>query len=42
MGRHRKGDVEETEAYKDQIVRDNLLGRAFLNAKLGKGWHPWA
>ncbi|EXK25055.1 hypothetical protein FOMG_18260 [Fusarium oxysporum f. sp. melonis 26406] len=34
-------DIEEMEAHKDQIVRDNLLGRAFLNAKLGKGGHPW-
>jgi hypothetical protein len=29
------------EAHKDEIVRDNLLGRAFLNAKLGKDGHPW-
>lgn len=29
------------EAHKDQIVGDNLLGRAFLNAKLGKDGHPW-
>ncbi|TVY44024.1 Short chain dehydrogenase, partial [Lachnellula subtilissima] len=34
-------DLEEMEAHKDQIVRDNLLGRAFLNAKLGKDGHPW-
>ncbi|KAF1952517.1 NAD(P)-binding protein [Byssothecium circinans] len=34
-------DIEEMEAHKDQIVRDNLLGRAFLNARLGKGGHPW-
>lgn len=30
------------EAHKDEIVRNNLLGRAFLNAKLGKGGHPWS
>ncbi|KAJ4256868.1 hypothetical protein NW762_008964 [Fusarium torreyae] len=35
-------DIEEMEAHKDQIVRENLLGRAFLNAKLGKGGHPWS
>ncbi|KAM0549512.1 hypothetical protein ACHAPJ_009328 [Fusarium lateritium] len=35
-------DIEEMEAHKDQIVRDNLLSRAFLNAKLGKGGHPWS
>ncbi|KAI1819400.1 hypothetical protein F4861DRAFT_139459 [Xylaria intraflava] len=34
-------DIEEMEAHKDQIVRDNLLSRAFLNAKLGKDGHPW-
>ncbi|PVH99279.1 NAD(P)-binding protein [Periconia macrospinosa] len=34
-------DIEEMEAHKDQIVRDNLLRRAFLNAKLGKDGHPW-
>ncbi|KAK8085407.1 hypothetical protein PG997_006678 [Apiospora hydei] len=39
--RRRTGDIEEMEAHKDQIVRDNLLGRAFLNAKLGKDGHPW-
>ncbi|KAF2438381.1 NAD(P)-binding protein [Karstenula rhodostoma CBS 690.94] len=35
-------DIEEMEAHKDEIVRDNLLGRAFLNAKLGKDGHPWS
>ncbi|KAF4956386.1 hypothetical protein FSARC_11587 [Fusarium sarcochroum] len=35
-------DIEEMEAHKDQIVSENLLGRAFLNAKLGKGGHPWS
>ncbi|EAT82552.1 short-chain dehydrogenase Sch1-like protein [Parastagonospora nodorum] len=35
-------DVEEMEAHKDEIVRDNLLSRAFLNAKLGKDGHPWS
>ncbi|KAK7926938.1 NAD(P)-binding protein [Apiospora marii] len=34
-------DIEEMEAHKDQIVRDHLLSRAFLNAKLGKDGHPW-
>ncbi|KAJ4079026.1 hypothetical protein NW760_014713 [Fusarium oxysporum] len=34
-------DIEEMEAHKDEIVRDDLLGRAFLNAKLGKDGHPW-
>ncbi|KAI0485120.1 NAD(P)-binding protein [Xylariaceae sp. FL0804] len=34
-------DVEEMEAHKDQIIRDNLFSRAFLNAKLGKDGHPW-
>ncbi|KAI0144611.1 NAD(P)-binding protein [Xylariaceae sp. FL1272] len=34
-------DVEEMEAHKDQIVHENLLSRAFLNAKLGKDGHPW-
>ncbi|OTB02809.1 hypothetical protein M426DRAFT_322402 [Hypoxylon sp. CI-4A] len=34
-------DIEEMEAHKDQIIRDNLLSRAFLNAKLGKDGHPW-
>ncbi|KAK8132107.1 hypothetical protein PG999_000280 [Apiospora kogelbergensis] len=34
-------DIEEMEAHKDEIVRDNLLSRAFLNAKLGKDGHPW-
>ncbi|KAI1456431.1 NAD(P)-binding protein [Annulohypoxylon moriforme] len=34
-------DIEEMEAHKGQIVRDNLLSRAFLNAKLGKDGHPW-
>ncbi|KAI0102208.1 NAD(P)-binding protein [Nemania sp. FL0031] len=35
-------DIEEMEAHKDQIVRDNLLSRAFLNAKLGKDGHPFS
>ncbi|CAI6340692.1 unnamed protein product [Periconia digitata] len=35
-------DIEEMEAHKDEIVRDNLLSRAFLNAKLGKDGHPWS
>jgi NAD(P)-dependent dehydrogenase (short-subunit alcohol dehydrogenase family) len=35
------GDIEEMDAHKDQIVRENLLSRAFLNAKLGKDGHPW-
>lgn len=30
------------EAHKDQIVGENLLSRAFLNAKLGKDGHPWS
>ncbi|KAK8044170.1 hypothetical protein PG993_004194 [Apiospora rasikravindrae] len=34
-------DIEEMEAHQDQIIRENLLGRAFLNAKLGKDGHPW-
>lgn len=34
-------DIEEMEVHKDEIVRDNLLNRAFLNAKLGKDGHPW-
>ncbi|KAG8158256.1 hypothetical protein KVR01_012017 [Diaporthe batatas] len=34
-------DIEEMEAHKDLIVGDNLLSRAFLNAKLGKDGHPW-
>ncbi|KAI1327020.1 NAD(P)-binding protein [Xylariaceae sp. FL0255] len=34
-------DIEEMEAHKDQIVGENLLSRAFLNAKLGKDGHPW-
>lgn len=34
-------DIEEMEAHKDEIVGDNLLSRAFLNAKLGKDGHPW-
>jgi len=34
-------DLEEMEAHKDQIARDKLLFRAFLNAKLGKDGHPW-
>ncbi|KAK7228146.1 hypothetical protein V2G26_000316 [Clonostachys chloroleuca] len=35
-------DIEEMEAHKDQIVGENLLSRAFLNAKLGKDGHPWS
>ncbi|PVH90206.1 hypothetical protein DM02DRAFT_548265, partial [Periconia macrospinosa] len=34
-------DIEEMEAHKDEIISDNLLNRAFLNAKLGKDGHPW-
>ncbi|KAI1759322.1 NAD(P)-binding protein [Hypoxylon sp. FL1150] len=34
-------DIEEMEAHKEQIVRDNLLGRAFPIAKLGKSGHRW-
>ncbi|KAI1356051.1 NAD(P)-binding protein [Xylaria sp. FL0043] len=34
-------DIEEMEAHKDQIVGENLLSRAFMNAKLGKDGHPW-
>ncbi|KAI1362098.1 NAD(P)-binding protein [Xylaria arbuscula] len=34
-------DIEEMEAHMDQIVSENLLSRAFLNAKLGKDGHPW-
>lgn len=37
-----EGDIEEMEAHKDQIVSENLLSRAFLHAKLGKGGHPWS
>jgi len=34
-------DIKEMEDHKDQIVRDKLLCRGFLNAKLGKDGHPW-
>ncbi|KAI1778628.1 NAD(P)-binding protein [Hypoxylon cercidicola] len=34
-------DIEEMEAHKDEIQREGRNKLAFLNAKLGKGGHPW-
>ncbi|KAF2872422.1 hypothetical protein BDV95DRAFT_569698 [Massariosphaeria phaeospora] len=34
-------DIEEMEAHKLQIQRDGLTKLNFVNAKLGKGGHPW-
>ncbi len=35
------GDIEEMEAHKEEIQREGRNKLAFLNAKLGKGGHPW-
>ncbi|KAI0885901.1 NAD(P)-binding protein [Annulohypoxylon maeteangense] len=34
-------DIEEMEAHKEEIQREGRNKMAFLNAKLGKGGHPW-
>ncbi|KAI2466454.1 NAD(P)-binding protein [Annulohypoxylon bovei var. microspora] len=34
-------DIEEMEAHKDEIQREGRNKLTFLNAKLGKGGHPW-
>lgn len=36
-----KGDIEEMEAHKDEIVREGRTKLAYLNAKLQKGGRPW-
>ncbi|KAI0475217.1 NAD(P)-binding protein [Xylariaceae sp. FL0804] len=35
-------DIEEMEAHREEIERDALNKMAFLNAKTGKGGHPWS
>ena len=35
------GDVLEMEQHKDEIVKDQLLSLAFLNAKLGPEGQIW-
>ncbi|KAF2194086.1 NAD(P)-binding protein [Zopfia rhizophila CBS 207.26] len=34
-------DIEEMEAHKEEIQREGRNKLAYLNAKLGKGGHPW-
>ncbi|KAI1452829.1 NAD(P)-binding protein [Annulohypoxylon moriforme] len=34
-------DIEEMEAHKEEIIREGRNKLAFLNARLGKGGHPW-
>lgn len=36
------GDIEEMEAHKEEIQQGALNSLAYLNAKLGKGGHPWS
>ncbi|KAI0197697.1 NAD(P)-binding protein [Astrocystis sublimbata] len=34
-------DIDELEAHKEEIMREGRNKLSFLNAKMGKGGHPW-
>lgn len=35
------GDIEELEAHAEEIQREGRNKTTYLNARLGKGGHPW-